>query len=245
MRIAIIVQARMASTRLPGKILKTVLGKPLLAYQVERLRRVQQADSLVIATTVEPQDDAIVSLCDKLKVNAFRGSEEDVLSRYYEAAREEKADAVVRVTSDCPLIDPALIDTVISAFKKSDNKPDYVANTLQRTYPRGCDCEIFSFAVLEQADREATERPDREHVTRFFYRHPERFRLENVAYTKDYSQHRWTVDTPEDFELIRHMLEALYPIKPEFTLQDCLDLMAQHPDWAEINRAVVQKRDGS
>lgn len=224
MKTVIIVQARMTSTRLPGKVMKRVLGKPLLEYQLERLQRVKLADEIVIATTTNQTDEPIVELCNSLSVACFRGSEDDVLSRYYGAATAHKADLVVRVTSDCPLIDPQVIDTVIDYCLQNQSHYDYVSNSLERTYPRGMDTEVFSFSTLQQAFGEATAQPDREHVTPFIYRQPARYRLGHVIYSEDCSHHRWTVDTPEDFELIQKIIEAIYPRKPNFTLEDCLSL---------------------
>ncbi|MBD1872963.1 glycosyltransferase family protein [Nodosilinea sp. FACHB-131] len=244
MTITIIVQARMTSTRLPGKVLKPVLGKPLLTYQIERLKRVKAADSIVIATTENSADDPIVELCQALAVDYFRGSEQDVLSRYYRAAQTAQADVVVRVTSDCPLIDPEVIDEVIQVYIAQRDRYDYVSNSLRRSYPRGLDTEVFSAQALEQAHREAIAQPDREHVTPFIYNHPNRYAIGQVTTAQDLSRHRWTVDTPEDFELIKRMLEALYPQVPNFTLQDCLDLLSQHPDWTVINSHVEQKAYG-
>jgi spore coat polysaccharide biosynthesis protein SpsF len=244
MKIVIIVQARMTSTRLPGKVLKQVLGKPLLEYQIERLQRVKLADEIVIATTTKATDNPIVELCDRLLMPYFRGSEEDVLARYYGAAKAHHADIVVRVTSDCPLIDPQIIDRVIQYYIKDPDKYDYVSNGLQRTYPRGMDTEIFSFKALNEAFLEATEQPDREHVTPFIHRQPERYKLGSVLYADDRSQHRWTVDTPEDFDLIRKILEAIYPQHPEFSLEDCLHLLDRHPEWSKINAHIEQKQYG-
>ncbi|NEO12175.1 MULTISPECIES: glycosyltransferase family protein [unclassified Moorena] len=244
MKLVIIVQARMTSTRLPGKVLKQVLGKPLLDYQIERLRRVKLADEIVIATTINQTDEPIVELCNSISIPYFRGSEEDVLARYYGAAVEHQADVVVRVTSDCPLIDPQVIDQVIQFYLDHQGEYDYVSNSLQRTYPRGMDTEVFSFAALDEAFHEASAQPDREHVTPFIHRQPERYRLGHVTYVEDNSNHRWTVDTAEDFELIRRMLEALYSQQPEFTLEYCLDLVSQHPDWSELNAHIEQKQYG-
>ncbi len=241
MRTVIISQARMTSTRLPGKVLKEVLGKPLLEYHIERLLRVRLADELVVATTTNDTDQPIVELCERLGVAYYRGSEEDVLSRYYEAAAHFGADVVVRVTSDCPLIDPGVVDEAISLYVKNRDKYDYVSNALQRTYPRGLDTEVFSMAVLEKAYKEAREQPEREHVTPYVYRHPELFRLANCSGAQDYSQHRWTVDTPEDFELIRLILEELYPVNERFTWLDVLELLSKHSEWVEINAGVEQK----
>lgn len=244
MTTAIIVQARMTSTRLPGKVLKPLLGKPLLEYQIERLRRVKLADGIVIATTENTDDDPIVELSEALQVGCFRGSEQDVLSRYYGAAQAYNADRIVRVTSDCPLIDPQIIDQVIQFYLSHSGRYDYVSNSLQRSFPRGLDTEVFPAWALEQAHREATAPPEREHVTPFIYNHPERYAIGQVTAAQDLSHHRWTVDTPEDFELIRRMLEALYPQVPNFTLQDCLDLIDQHPDWPAINGHIEQKAYG-
>lgn len=241
MRVVIISQARMTSTRLPGKVLREVLGKPLLEYQIERLRQVKQADEVVIATTTNDTDQPIIELCEQLGVAYYRGSEEDVLSRYYEAATHFGADVVVRVTSDCPLIDPGVIDQVIGLYINNRDKYDYVSNTLERTYPRGLDTEVFSMAVLEKAYQEAREKPEREHATLFIYQHPEQFRLANSSGTVDYSYHRWTVDTPEDFALIKLVLQELYPINNYFTWLDVLDLLNEHSEWVKINAAINQK----
>lgn len=242
MKTGIIVQARMTSTRLPGKVLKTVMGKPLLEYQIERLRRVKSADEIIIATTTNDTDLPLVQLCECLRIPYFRGSEEDVLSRYYGAASEHNLDIIVRVTSDCPLIDPLVIDKVIGFYLEHRSRYDYISNSLKRSYPRGMDTEVFSFVVLEEAYLEAQAQPAREHVTPFLYQHPERYRLGNVALEKDESVQRWTVDTREDFELIRRILEALYPVNPEFTLEDILALLLKYPEWLGINAHVEQKK---
>lgn len=244
MNVVIIVQARMTSTRLPGKVLKAVRGKTLLEYQLERLRRVKLADKIVIATTTNESDQPIVELCERLDVACFRGSEHDVLARCHDAAALHQADMVVRVTSDCPLIDPAVIDRVIGFFLDHIEEYDYVTNCLKRTYPRGMDVEVFSCCALREAFTEAKEPPDREHVTPFIYHHPERYRLTNVAFQEDQGHHRWTVDTPEDFELVEKILTALYPVHPDFSLEDVLNLLQRHPDWANINSHVEQKKLG-
>jgi spore coat polysaccharide biosynthesis protein SpsF len=235
----IIVQARMTSTRLPGKILKEVLGRPLLDFQFERLARVTRAEGAMIATTTNATDEPVVEFCRTRGIRCFRGSEDDVLSRYHGAAKQEGAKAIVRVTSDCPLIDPEVVDRVIAAF---DGSCDYASNILERNYPRGLDCEIFSFRALDEAFREAKETAEREHVTPFLYRHPERYRLRSVRGETDLSGHRWTVDTPEDFQLVRNILESLYPANPLFTLPDILALLEKHPDWVLLNAHVEQKK---
>ncbi len=236
----IIVQARMTSSRLPGKILLSVLDKSLLEYQIERLRRVKLASNIVIATTTNTTDQPIIELCERLDVAYFRGSESDVLSRYYQAAQAYKADTVIRITSDCPLIDPEIIDKVITAY--TNNKADYVSNVFRRSYPRGMDTEVFSWSALQKAYSEAKNDYEREHVTPFIYENPNLFKLGQVENELDYSQHRWTVDTIEDFTLVKNIIEVLYPGRPYFTMQDVLDVFEIHPEWMEINAAIEQKK---
>lgn len=240
----IIVQARMASTRLPGKVLMPVLGKPLLSYQLERLNQVKNARGIVVATTSGTLDIPIVALCSELDTFCYQGSENDVLDRYYQASLAVGAKSIVRITADCPLIDPALVQEVIDYFLENQPGVDYVSNGLVPTYPRGMDAEVFSMTTLEEAWKESSLPADREHVTSYIYRHPERYRLANVACSQELSHHRWTVDTPEDFELIRNMLQALYPWKRAFTLEDMVKLLQDHPKWAEINAGIKQKDFG-
>lgn len=239
MRTLIIVQARMTSTRLPGKVLLPLAGEPMLTRLLERLRRVQRAHGIVIATTTNATDEPIAALCAQLDVACHRGSELDVLSRYADAARLHLADVVVRITSDCPLIDPALIDQVIAVYQEGDS--DCVSNMLPPTWPYGMAVEVFSATALQQAHAEAKQPAEREHVTPFLYAHPERYRLRNVTSPVDLSQHRWTVDTPEDYELVRRLFEALYPVRPHFTQNDILAVLDVHPDWIAINQHIRQK----
>jgi spore coat polysaccharide biosynthesis protein SpsF len=266
MKTVIIVQARMTSTRLPGKILKKVLDRPLLDFQIERLKRVASADQIVIATTTNGTDDQVAGLCRELGVSCFRGPEEDVLARYYGAAKESGAEAIVRITADCPVIDPVISGAAIDFFLTNGHQYDYVRLD---GYPRGLDTEVFPFAVLEECWKEAAAQPEREHVTPFIYNHPERYRikrllcpragsgylpmslraersnlsLENIQ-ENDFSHHRWTVDTPEDFELIRRIIEELYPTKPEFDMADILTVLEKYPEWKAINAQVRQKAYG-
>lgn len=241
MRVVAIIQARMGSTRLPGKILKEVNNRPLLSYQIERLRQSQYIDELVIATTIEKQDDLIVEFCQENSILYFRGSETDVLERYYEAAVVFKADAIVRITSDCPIIDVQIVDKTIQYFLEN-GKYDYVSNTIERTYPRGLDTEIFSFAALEKAYNEAVLDRDREHVTAFFYTNPDVFSIGQIKSEIDYSKYRWTVDTEEDFELIKRIIQALYINDSLFTLQDTIKVMKDNPTWFNINAHIEQKK---
>jgi spore coat polysaccharide biosynthesis protein SpsF len=242
MEVAAIIQARMGSTRLPGKILKKVLDKTLLEYQIERVKRAKTIDEIIIATTTKESDDQIVQLCQQLSIPYYRGSEEDVLSRYYEAATEFNVDVIVRLTSDCPIIDPNVIDKVVIHYLENKDQYDYVSNILTRTYPRGLDTEVMSYEVLKRVHEEAKELTYREHVTAYIYHHPHQFRLCNVSNEKDESKHRWTVDTEEDFLLIKNILETLYPINPLFTLEDVIRILRNKPEWVEINAHIEQKK---
>jgi spore coat polysaccharide biosynthesis protein SpsF len=241
MRTIIISQARMGSTRLPGKVLRTAAGKPFLQHQLERLRRVKGADAVWVATTTLASDDPIVALCDDLGIPTFRGSEDDVLSRYHGAAQTAGADRVVRVTSDCPLIDPVIVDRVIDRIANDAEKPDYVSNTLVRSFPRGLDCEVFSMEALDEAHRLATRVEEREHVTPYIYWRPERFKIAQEVSRVDLSAHRWTVDTPADEELVRRLLEAAMSIAPSFGLDELLSIIEAHPDWSLLNAHIEQK----
>ncbi len=242
MRTVVIVQARMTSTRLPGKVLLPLAGRPMLARLLERLARVRRADSIVVATTTNATDDPIVDLCSTMGVACFRGSEHDVLSRYAGAAAAHGAELVVRVTSDCPLLDPQLVDELIELFSQSAGTLDYVSNMLEPSYPYGMAVEVMTMATLLAAAAEATRDDEREHVTPYVYRHPERFRLRSVRYPTDLSRHRWTVDTPEDYELVGRIFAALSPRKPDFVMDDVLGLLREHPEWSRINEHVIQRK---
>jgi spore coat polysaccharide biosynthesis protein SpsF len=237
-KVVAIVQARMGSTRLPGKVLMDLEGKTVLARVIERLQRAERIDELLIATTDNPADDAIVAECRKVPVAVSRGDQDDVLDRYFRAAQLAKADVVVRITSDCPLIDPQVTDKTISAFLES--KPDYASNVIDRTYPRGLDTEVISMKALERAWRQAGKRYEREHVTPYVYEHPEEFKLVSVTGPENYSSHRWTLDTPEDLEFLRAVYRHLSD-RETFSGRDVLDLLEQHPELIELNRSVVQQ----
>jgi len=240
-KVVAIIQARMGSTRLPGKVLANVRGKPMLSYVIGRVRAAKTLKEIVVATTTKPGDDAIVAFCRERGVNCFRGSEEDVLDRYYQAAREHAAEAVVRITSDCPLIDPEIVDKTVRAFlvEQPDYAPDYASNSLVRTYPRGLDTEVMTFRALEIAWREARRPYQRTHVTPYIYENPGRFKILSVTGDRDYSSYRWTVDTPEDLELVRAVYDRLEG--DSFLLNDIVRLMEREPELAEINRSIAQK----
>lgn len=232
----------MTSTRLPGKVLREILGRPLLAYQLERMRRAGTLERIVIATTTNATDDPIEHFCRAQDCDFVRGSEADVLSRYALAERIWPADVVVRLTSDCPLIDPGLIDLAVRRFRECGC--DYLSNMLQPSWPYGMAAEVMTPRALREAAAEATDPREREHVTPFLYWRPQRFKLESLTMSPDLSRHRWTVDTPEDFELVRRLLEALYPTRPKFSMQDVLAMLETHPEWVKINAHVEQRAAG-
>ena len=233
-----IVQARMGSTRLPGKVLQDIAGRTMLARVVERASRCRSLDGVVVATTTGLEDDAIVEECRSVGVPVARGSREDVLDRYYRAAAERDADPIVRLTSDCPLLDPGVMGEVLDLFQKEG--PDYASNVIVRTFPQGLDVEVVSRAALATAWREAKEPFERVHVTPFLYRHPERFRLANLTAGGDFSVHRWTVDEPRDLEFVRAVYARL-GADGRFGWGEILDLLRREPGLLEINHGVRQK----
>lgn len=240
MKVVAIIQARMGSTRLPGKVLEDLAGEPILVRCVDRVQRAQMLDNVVIATTDQEKDQAIVDLCTQYGWPCFRGSEEDVLDRYYNAAVAYQADVVVRITSDCPLIEPEIVDRVVEEFLDCQPGLDYAANTLEpRTYPRGLDTEVIGFDALDSAWREDRNPAWREHVTPYICRNSGRFNLYSVSSEVDYSSLRWTVDTPEDLELVRRVYEHFD--HDRFSWREVLAVLVQNPGWLEINRYVQQK----
>jgi spore coat polysaccharide biosynthesis protein SpsF len=238
LRVVAIIQARMGSTRLPGKVLLDLEGETVLARVVNRLRRTRLVDELLVATTDQAGDDAIVKECRELSIPVSRGDQDDVLDRYFRAAQLAKAEVVVRITSDCPLIDPEITEKTIAAFLAT--APDYASNALVRTYPRGLDTEVISAAALGRAWQQARKPYEREHVTPYIYERPTEFKLLSVTGEVDYSAHRWTVDTPQDLEFVRAIYERLKD-KQMFGWQDVLDLLDREPALLELNRSVMQK----
>jgi len=238
MKIVAIVQARMGSSRLPRKVLKDLGGATVLDRVLNRLGRSRLIQESVVATTIEPADDAIVEHCERTGRKVFRGSEQDVLDRYYQAAKYVNADVVVRITSDCPVIDPEVTDATVHAFL--DRHADYASNVLVRTYPRGLDTEVMTVQALERAWRESNKPHQREHVTPYIYENPSEFKLHGIENDTDCSRHRWTVDTPEDLELLRAIYER-FGGRDDFGWREVLKLVESDPSLAEINRNIVQK----
>ena len=222
-----VLQARVSSTRFPGKVLREILGTPMILRQVERVRRARSIGGLLLATSVDPADDPLALLCGENGVACFRGSLDDVLDRFYQASLLHQPEHVVRLTGDCPLADPALIDHVVGTHVT--RRSDYTSNTIPPTYPDGLDIEVIRFSCLEQAWREAKLPSEREHVTPFLYGRPNRYRIGAVRNAVDLSALRWTVDEPDDFELVRTVYEALYPGNPVFTTEEILAFLERNP----------------
>ena len=231
--ILIISQARYGSTRLPGKVLKEILGKPLLWYVVKRLEQVKTPNKIIIATADSRENDPIIKFAEELNLGYFAGSEDDVLDRYYQTAKKFKGDVIIRITSDCPLADPVIVDQALDIFLNGDY--DYVSNVDPPTYPDGFDTEVFSFEALERAWKEAKMQSEREHVTPFIRNRENNFKLKNFENNKDYKDYRLTVDTQEDFDLIAKIIEEFHDKWETFTMQDVVDFINSNPDLREIN----------
>ena len=228
----------MGSTRLPGKVLKDIGGKTMLARVVLRTKQARLLHEAVVATTAAAKDDDIVEECRRFDFSFFRGEEHDVLDRYYQTALAYKYDVIVRITSDCPLIDPKVIDSVIDEFLSK--KPDYASNVLKRSYPAGLDVEVMTISVLEQAWREAEQSYERIHVTPFIYQNPDLFHLLRVGGEIDYSHYRWTVDTPEDLAFVRTIYKR-FGNTDNIGWEEVLRLLESEPELADINRHIQPK----
>ena len=233
-KVVAVLQARTSSSRLPGKVLRPLQGRPMLERQIERIRRARRLDRLVVATSHHAEDDPIEALCKTLSVACFRGSLEDVLDRFYRAAASHRPDHVVRLTGDCPLCDPEIIDRVVAYHVEGGY--DYTCNVLEPTFPDGLDVEVMTRASLEAAWRESELPSQREHVTAFIQTQPARFRLGDVRNDADLSALRWTVDEPADFDLVERIYAALLPAKADFGTRDILALLAAQPALRTLNQ---------
>lgn len=238
MKVVAIIQARMGSTRLPGKVMMDLAGEPMLVRVVNRTRRAAAVNGTIVATTTDSSDEVIAELCDQRGYPCFRGDSDDVLDRYYQAALKYEADTVLRVTSDNPLVDPGVIDCVVGAFAAAT--PDCASNDLPpRTYPLGLGVEVVSMDALRRAWSEGRDAASREHVTYYIIEHPALFRLLAVRNTTDCSALRWTVDTFEDLAFVRKIYDHFG--HDRFSWQEALELVSAHPGWRELNRNVRQK----
>ena len=247
MSLTAIIQARMGSSRLPGKVLRPLAGAPMLARSVERVRACPGVAAVVVATSTRDGDEPIRALCATTGIACFAGSEQDVLDRFYQAAVEHHGDPLIRITADCPLVDPSLLSRLITFFRDGSYDHAGVATGAGALflgggrYPDGLDAECVSFAALERAWREATSTPDREHVTPYIWRHKDLFRCGQLASPVDYSQLRWTVDNEADLALVGRIYEALYSPERAFVMEDVLRYLASHPELAATNDAFIGK----
>lgn len=239
MKILVVIQARTGSSRLPGKVMMPLAGKPLLQRMVERVSAASLPGELIVATTLEPSDNPIRDLCGEIGVNCFSGHATDLLDRHFKAGLEQRADVVVKIPSDCPLIDPAVIDRVIGFWLENRRSYDYVGNLHPATWPDGQDVEVVPMDVLEAAWRNASRNFEREHTTPWIWERPERFRIGNVLCDDGINRsmtHRWTIDYPEDHTFLSRIYEALWsPTGPVFGVGTILDYLDRHPEVAEIN----------
>jgi spore coat polysaccharide biosynthesis protein SpsF len=237
-KIIAIIQARTGSRRLPAKVMMDIVGKPMLWHVIDRVRHAKRLDDTVIATTTREEDKKILKLVSDAGIKDYAGSEEDVLDRYYQAATIYKADIIVRITADCPLIDPNVIDKAIEFFLSGNF--DYVSTSIEPTYPNGLDTEVFTFEALKRAWKEATLASEREHVTPYIWKMPQMFRIENLKNDKDLSYMRWTVDEESDLELVREIYRKLYIDGKTFYMEDVLNLLEKFPEFLDINKGIMR-----
>lgn len=237
-KIICIIQARFNSVRLPGKIFLDLDGKTVLERVVERAKRSSLIDEIIVASTINKDDLRVVELCRDKGINIFQGSEDDVLDRFYQAAKLINAENIVRITADCPLIDHKIIDMVIK--KHLDSSSDYTSNILKETFPDGEDVEIFTFKTLEKAWKEAKLLSEREHVTPFIKKNPGIFKITNVGNNEDLSKYRWTIDEPKDYKLIKMIYEYFSGKKVDFGMLDVLEFIHNHPELEAINADIIR-----
>lgn len=237
-KVVAIIQARMGSTRLPGKVMMDIVGKPMLWHVINRVKHAKRLDDIVIATTALNEDKQILELASEMGIKSYAGSEDDVLDRYYQAAIIYKADVIVRITADCPLIDPTVIDRAIEFYL--NHGFDYVGTGLKKTYPDGLDTEVFSFSALERAWKEATLASEREHVTPYIWKNPQMFRIKNLENDTDLSHMRWTVDEERDLKFVREVYKRLYKEGKIFYMEDVLNLLKIHLELMDINKGIVR-----
>lgn len=242
MKTVAIIQARMGATRLPGKMMMDLAGQSVVQRVFERVKPSRFINEIWLATTINPEDDVLAEWAVQNNFTCYRGSAEDVLDRYYQTALKAKAEVIVRITGDCPLHDPEVIDKVIESYGRG-SQFDYVANIYPPTYPDGLDVEIFSFQALEKSWREAKLKSEREHVTAYIWKHPERFRIKNISHLEDLSFYRWTLDTPEDLKFLRLIFEELQKKQQFGHLAEVLAILQEHPEWLKIN-AQYRRNEG-
>jgi len=236
MKIVAIIQARMGSTRLPGKTLVDIVGKPLLVHVIERIQASKTVNEIIVATTTNAEDQAILRLANQYHVSTYAGSVDDVLDRFYQAAKQVYADIIVRITADDPFKDPEVLDEIVKYFL-SHPELDYVSNTIEPTYPEGLDIEVFSYKVLERTWEEAQLPSDREHVTPYIWKNPGKFRIANIKYKENLSHLRWTLDYEKDLFFARKVYSHLCH-KGVFLMNDILTLLQAEPGFSDINQGI-------
>ncbi len=242
--IGVIIQARMTSTRLAAKVLLEICNKPVVSHVIERLQYCQKIDDIILAIPDTNEDDALAEYATKIGCHCVRGSANDVLSRYLQAAEQFAVTDIIRVTADCPLIDPVLVDFMVEYYLTE--KVDYAAIDVDNYFPRGLDAEIFSCATLQKVDKEAKHNYEREHVTPYIYRHPELFKIKFLAAEKKLTRPeiRLTIDTQEDFNLVDEIFKKLYAEDKMFYAEDIIDFLDSHPELLLINKDIKQKKLG-
>ncbi|MFH0804172.1 MAG: glycosyltransferase family protein [Candidatus Zambryskibacteria bacterium] len=231
-----IIQARMNSARLPGKILMKIGDKTILEYVITRVKQAKNIDKIVVATTDRKEDDATENICKKIGVDCFRGSENDVLDRFYQTAKKYEADTIIRITGDCPLLPPEVIEQLLNKF----NEGNFGIVSSGPSFAEGFDCEIFSFKMLEVAHKNASKVSEREHVTLYLHTHPEVCKKCAVENKTDDSKYRVVVDEPGDFTVVKTIIENFYPQNPNFTIDDIKKFLDQHPEITQINNDIIR-----
>jgi len=239
MKILAIVQARMGSTRLPDKVLADIESKPMVWHVIERLKCSEKLDDIVLAIPIGEKDNILEKFARKNNIKYFRGSEKNVLSRYYETAKKFEADIVLRITADCPLIDSKIVDLIIKKHLYAN--ADYTSNVLKRTYPKGLDVEVISFEALEKSFQEAQTQADKEHVTLYVRNHPERFKRINVENNKNLSDFRWCVDEEKDLKFVREIYKKLYQKENIFFMQEIVNFLKKEPELVKTNKEIKRK----
>lgn len=237
MKNLLIIQARTGSSRLPNKVLKDLCGRPMLQHIIERTLLCKKVDKVMVATTVRKEDNTIDSLCRRVGLDCYRGSENDVLDRYYQVAKQFEPVNIIRVTADCPLIDPDIIDEIVEIHEKGAY--DYTSNTLKETYPDGLDTEVFKYSILKEAWEKASMASEREHVTPYI-KFKEEFKRYSVERSPSLAEKRWTVDTDKDYEMISMIYNELYRDGQFFKTQDVLEVLIRHPEIEEINANTIR-----
>jgi len=236
-KITCIIQARTNSSRLPGKVMLKLSNTPIIVHIIDRIKKSTLIEQIILATSVNHNDQKLLDIANDNQITGFKGSELDVLDRFYNSAKEYGADPIIRITADCPLVDPILIDRMIKFFEK--NNFDYISNTLKPTFPDGLDVEIFSFQTLETIMKKSNLKSEREHVTTYLKTHLDEFQTYNFENDKNLSHHRWTIDQKEDLEFMKKIY-ALSNSKLILNMQEILDIISDNPELMEINYGIVR-----